>query len=154
MRLRLERLLHQAGTLRQVRVPDAASFAILVASTTLSTSACFALPLWSVKALQRLAFLNKKLEGFCRRCCDCRKLFRSRVLVQTGVSKYKCTVCTIFAIRNYHQEECGYKFCSRFCFQDLQTWTKCICCRMACTGYHTVCITHFYHHYTIVWVLV
>ena len=97
--------------------------------------------------------LNKKFEGLSGRCCDCGKFIRCRVLVQTRISKYECTVCAILAIRNYDQEECGYKLGSRFCLQDLKAWTKCICCRVACSGYHSVCITHLNHHYTIVWVL-
>ena len=35
--------------------------------------------------------------------------------------------------RNDHQEECGYQFCTWFCFQDLQTWTQCISGRMTCS---------------------
>ena len=67
-------------------------------------------------------------------------------ILKEGICKDKGTVCTVFAIRNDHQEECGYQFCTWFCFQDLQTWTQCISGRMACSGYHTVCIAHLYHH--------
>ena len=53
-------------------------------------------------------------------------------------------------IRYYDYEESGYEFCTWFCLQDLKAWTKCICCRVACSGYHSVCIFHLNHHYTII----
>ena len=53
-------------------------------------------------------------------------------------------------VRYYHKEESGYKLCSRLCLQDLKARAQRICCRMACSGYHTVCIAHFHHHNTIV----
>ena len=31
------------------------------------------------------------------------------------------------------------------CLDDLQTWTKCVSCRMACTRYHTISITSLDH---------
>ena len=68
-------------------------------------------------------FLYKKLEGLCGRSCDCCKFFRIRVLVQTGITKYECTVSTVLAIRNNDQEECGNKLGSRFGLQDLKAWS-------------------------------
>ena len=52
--------------------------------------------------------------GLCGRLCDCSQLFRIRVLVQTAVTEYEYTVIAVLAVRNYHQEECGYEFCARF----------------------------------------
>ena len=99
-------------------------------------------------------FSYKKRERICWRNCNICKPFRIWILLQTCICKYKCSVCTHIAIRNYHQEECGYQLCTRFRLQDLKARTKCICCRMACSWYHTVSIPHLHHHYPIIKVII
>ena len=54
------------------------------------------------------------------------------------------------AIRNVHKEEGRNKFCARSCLKDLKARTKCVSCRMACAGDHTVSVTHLDHHNAIV----
>ena len=95
-------------------------------------------------------FSCQQFERICRRKCDCCKFLRIRILLKSGITKQECSVGTHLTIRYDHDKECAYELCSRFCLQDLKAWTKCVSCRVACSGYHSVCIPHLNHHYTIV----
>src|SRR5699024_3816237 len=95
----------------------------------------------------------KLFEALCGGNCDCCKLFRCRILIQTAVTEYKCSVFSHITVRYYHDTECGYKLCSRFRLENLQTRTKCVSCRMACSGNHSVCVAHLYHHYSVIWIV-
>ena len=81
------------------------------------------------------------------------RFLRIRVLLQSGISEDKCTVVSHVTVRNYHKEKCGYKLCARFRLQDLKGWTKCVSRGVACTGYHTVCISHLHHHNAIIQII-
>ena len=91
-------------------------------------------------------FADECFVGFSGIACDASQFLRVRILVQCTVSEQQDTVITILRCVCYHDEERGYQFCARCCFQNLQSGTQCVSCGVDCAGNHTVSDIHFNQH--------
>ena len=113
----------------------ASSCASFVASTTLSTSACFALPFVEWESIATIgSFPVRTRKESAEEIAMFASFSGSGFCSSPASPKIKVPFAPHVAVRNDHQEESGNQFCSRFCLQDLKARTKCVCSGVACSG--------------------